>query len=774
MALTLNDNWVAAMSKPGAQVRYLVSITDGTNTFTAVDGICDQMTYPAAVRNVSAVSAEMDPFTRVTTLGSTFVTMDDAWVRNIIASRNVPVNLKGKKITIELGTRELAEADFAPLFVGVIESLDAGRHRSGVVIDALDLFAVIKRKKITGTWLGRNPLEIIEDIIDNHIGLPSALWDATSLDPSDTANAEISHFQIQRVSVGDGQSTFIESPTDAWAIIQELCAIVDGQMVMTEDGVLTFKLFDPTIASVSTWGTDEIIELDQIDTDDNLANKISISWMSDMESDPVTVPHPSGSSETIELVPAKALTQRYEIDDTTSQSDAALPGMSDRVVSREIATPWLDWGIAYLGADISDTDTSMTMIMRGPAAGGFCGMQEFLTELLYVADGLWDLDLAPFSAQSTHMIPSSSKPCYLRIGIEDNVEIVKVTSAYVASTDSADRTIGAIFVPGDERVPGDVSGYYGRGIVTATIERAQLGTTAKAHEGETERGQGGFLSTASTYGYTPIIDLTIPHRLATRKVERYSNAAPVVTVTVGLREYAPQLGDFVRLNWPDFLTYDYDGISSSDGKWEVVRKQIDTSGAEAVIQYDLVFGEDRGGTLVHLAPGVRPNMGLTNISALTGNISRGAIDNGLEPIAGTGLVLEVSKGRASNHVTTARINALSVNLEASKDTYLVTNPMNGTVRSISVALGADPPDTGASEVFIAKASTDATTVTAIDTSLRVSEPIRGTALVKSSVGFRQQSTVDSESFGGASILPNGDIGTFSRGAAFPPDGWEVG
>lgn len=778
MALTLNANWVAAMSKPGAKIRHLVAITDGTDTWKATDGLCEQFDYPASIQRIDAISAEMDTLTRKTTIGNLFVAVDDSWVRNIIASRVAVKRIRGQKITIEIGTNELAESDFEPLFVGVIEGINPSPHRGPVVLDCLDLFSVLRREKITGYWNGYHPFEIIEDIISTIAGLPAGLVDATSLDPSQAEHDDVSHFMVARYSPsatymeerGNEYGRAVESPTDAWELVQSLCTLTDSQMVVTEDGQITNKRYAPSASAVFAWGVDDIISLEQEDTDANLTNRFTFKWMKSVEKGAlnITVPTHSGGTETIEMVAAQSFAQRYEVGDSTSQSDYALPGMASRIINRDLSTEWLDWGWSYLAEDLTDSATTMVLRFDQANIGSFSGCHNFVDRI--PKDGFEIGYTASFDAQSAWMQPSSDRPVYLRIGEGEDVEVVKVTSAI---TKSSNVELSPLSYPGgdDEGYNGEAAAYITPAEITLTIARAQLGTTAKAHEGSPPQ-----YTTAgppnNQFGNTRVVDITIPVWVANRKIQRYSNAAPRVTVRVPLREYAPQLGDLGTITWPDFLSYDLDGVSAADGKWEVVRKSVNAYSDPPNIEYDLVLGVEAAGTLAHRIPVLMPSVADIGQSDARAELVRSFVANGKAATDGGGLVLNIAKGITSNGKRMTRDPAFTANLTASVDNYLIESAA-GKKRLASVAIGAAPPDLAQDEVFVAKATTDGTGITSIDQTIRRDAPLQGAMIETTTIGLSQQITTG-ENFGGATIMPNGDFGVRSLGSGVPPDNWEVG
>jgi hypothetical protein len=201
-----------------------------------------------AIISTSTVAAEFDPETRQSAISRITIEVLDKWIRPIHSAER----LKGMKVVISLGERSLTLANYETYFTGFVDDVIPQSDGKRVLIECLDVWSVVKDQKVRGAWSDMHPLEGIEDIYENHMGFSSSFYDATSLDPSDSANAGNSHLAVHRASVRHAPwipDLSVHGPLSGKDLVRELLEIVDGVQVPDEDGKLTVKIFDAASSS---------------------------------------------------------------------------------------------------------------------------------------------------------------------------------------------------------------------------------------------------------------------------------------------------------------------------------------------------------------------------------------------------------------------------------------------------------------------------------------------------------------------------------------------
>jgi hypothetical protein len=517
--LSLPANWSSAYAGSAVQPTFWVQIDNGTNTFNALLGLSRDPTlsqYPSSVAEVKSISATMNVQTRECQVGEQQVTfMNDGWIKDVVVNNRI----RGKKLTIKVGTPDLAAADFAPYFVGAISSITPQPDGSCDLMVG-DMFALLRDAQVVGYWAAKHPAEVIKDILVK-AGVPSSLYNATSLDPTQAQWASLSHLNIARAGIiGMYQDTTIRKPQSALKLVSEVAWLVNGQFVAQEDGTLTFVVFDAA-GTIRDTLDDDAIEVDSVEFtngDDNLLNRLTVNFEN------------RGQSEYF---------QSYVQDYPARQTDVAFPGQSACIVADEHDTDWIEI-IATFGSSITGT-----MTPTSPAAGATFTV---VGGTFYGACGArWPG--FPSGSQPASAKLSDSRLAWLKI---DN-EIIECDRLTVSSgvgsnsfsmTDPA--TLSTINV-------GPFPNYF----TYRVKQRGALGTTAASH------------------GTTTIYDITLAVLAARAHTERFVSGVPTIRLKVPLSKYALQLGDLVKVSSTKIRYYSY-GVSAldTDTIWEIVSKEV--------------------------------------------------------------------------------------------------------------------------------------------------------------------------------------------------------
>lgn len=713
MTLSLHATWVAAVTRANPEIRYLVEINDGTNTHTAISGLCDNFVYPVSLRDVTPVSSELDPITRQTQIGSVTLEFEDLWLRSILVANR----LKGKKVSIKLGAKEVSEANFVTTFTGIIEKIIPRAGNPPVIqVQVLDTFSWLKTHKITGVWFSKHPLEVIESIL-TRAGVPSSLIDSTSFDPSDSAYSTISHLTVSRGGLrGSPQfSEGVNDPTEARELIDQLCELLNGQLIVNESGQVAFSLFDSTAASVADWTTDHILSIEQEEIDANVINRVTVH----------SAKRPDGQH-------GNEFQVNYSQNDTDSQSAYSYPGESDRIYEQEFKTEWLNvaHGNVYAGTGAPGTNT----------IGAADTSLQLCTYQLPAFSGCRQAG----PSQPSDATLASGRVAYLQLmgggAGTYQTEIVKVTAI---SFNTAYK--GDIIYRDPDSTTDTITEPDGYIRCTLTVQRAQFGTTAVS----------GVKTIAA-------FDITVPVYMADSRIERFGGGAPVVIVTTNFSEYDKQVGDLVTITYDGYVSYGRDGLTTST-KWEIISKEEDLFGSTPQIRWKLMFAGTAVPTKTHLVRrAANDHIGAQMKDSLKNtDVNRSIVANGLVASKVTGLQAKLTAGTISNGATRTDIESdVTHTVTASKDTYVAVSRLTGAVAFVEVDNDDPEPTAPDDSDYVAKVVSDGTEITSVDTSIRKTTAVSGAKLLESSTGFAQlQRKTDFSK----SLVPNHDFGMWSRG-----------
>lgn len=630
----------------------LVSIDDGANTWTMVRASYPVFGYPNSVSRVDPVAPTLDPLTREAKVSDIAIEcVDDGWLRYLVQNNR----LKGKAVTVKLGSPDISEANFAPLFLGVIEEILP--VPGGIVLHCLDTYTLLLESKISTSFIGRHPLECVEAILIE-AGVDSSLYDATTLDPANYTSS-FSHHVVHR----GGYNEFIENldPLNAPArgLLSELAAITNGSLLPGEDGVLRFVRFSSTASAVAAWTSDDIRDFKQISTYDNLTNRVICAF-----GKRVAPPEHDKPGE---------YEERYEHNDTDSQTNFAYPGASERIVERMLETQWIHGRGLLRTVVTAVTATPFTMVVHGLIPYGMSGAR---------VPTSW-----PSSSQDADAQLSAGRPAYLKI----DDEIFKAT-ACTLSVDSMKNEYGA-FRPMH---------------LSYTIsDRAQFGTSAAQHTS----------GTAPYYG-VPVFDVTVQVDVCTEIIRRFSNGCPVIEVTTGLHWHAVQIGDLVTVTYDTFLAYGASGVDTNT-KWEVVGKEVDASGDAPGIKWTLAMAAVTSPPAVTTSVLARSEVGRHGLATqiASGLYSRTLTSpriEGCEVTNAGGLTIDIAAGIVTTAITTANLAAQSgIALTASKDVWITFDVSTQSFVYRNQTIGTAPPDLPVSETWIAKVVTGGAAITAV-------------------------------------------------------------
>jgi len=625
----------------------------------------------------------------------------DTLVRNIVINHR----LQGKKVVISIGSSSLAEGDFETLMpTGIIAGVrtEVGR----LILTIKDPLYILEKTKITGYWVGQHPLDAIEDILANKVGLDSSMYQASDFTPS--TYTAISHYTIARLGVAHFYDDLgMNEPENALDVINQLAELVNGMLYVDENGKIRFKIFDATAATAADWTTDEIGPVTVVDLNSNFVNRIEVATSDSAE---------GRSSATLQR------------NDTTSQTNYAWPGTSERIIERKFKNPWLqgytyilsDWtNVSPAGETSGGAADGDTVSIRGGFFKGLCGTR-------------WTPNTYPTGAQEAEAKLTSSRTMYLLI----DDEIVEIDQLNVSTT--PDRR--SIYDPEADQ--------YDTGVKTpnaATIrikKRGALGTTPAAHTGDAPFGRA--------------VDLTIAFDMANERLNRFADGgAPLIKVPTSFAEFNKEPGDLVSLTTNGYADFGADGLTSAR-KFEIVGKSTEWWSSPPRLVWTLAEATTTANT--RDTGKIKTGQAVAQFFDAPipqGNVGESHVISGMAVAIATGFDVTVSTGDAGNIIGQRSLpEQLTVTVNASVDTYVYFDLEMGGISVIETALGAGVPTTSLSnEIILAKVVSDGSGVTSV-TELKPTKALDGHRLVAETVQYEQMGTHFS---GGFELSPNGHL-----------------
>jgi hypothetical protein len=598
--------------------------------------------------------------------------------------------LKGKRITLKLGTPDVLEANFAPYFVGVIEEILP--VTGGVVLTCVDAFTILQDARISTSFVNKHPLESVTALLSQS-GVDAALYDAASLLPS-AYSTSISHWVALRGGYNEYYENLDPLNAPAKALLSELAEILNGGIVPGEDGKLKFVRFDETASVSASWGDNDILagSFKQASTYENLINRVIMPYGKRMGS-------PKYAEKFGDFL------ERYEINDATSQANFAYPGSPTRVVDHARETLWINGrGLSYTTI-LAATAVPFTLTVRNLQTYGLSGTRVPAT---------W-----PVAAQDADAALSASRPAYLQI---DN-EIFKATTG---TLNAGMRT----------RV---YSAYYPNEIAYDVVARAQFGTAAADHT-----------QTDPVFRQKRVFDVTIPVAICTELIRRFSNGCPVVELSTGLHWHAVQVGDLVNITGDQFLSYGWSGVDTNM-KWEVIGKEVDPTGDAPGIKWTLARATETTPPAVSTSAIVKTETSRTGADF---ELARGLGNQdltqarvaGCTVTAAAGLTVDIASGSVACGLSSAVIDGqTAVAMTASKDVWIAYDSDVKAFTYRDQTIGTARPTLSLSETMIAKVTTTGVAILSVVDLRNISQLVAsvavGTTAIRAETAVRSSASV---------------------------------
>lgn len=706
--LTTTAAWKSAVQRADARLRILVEIYDGTNTWKAVSGCMDANSdlagTPAAVLNVTPLGGELELVRAKTEHNETHVTVTDAWARPIIVNNR----LKGQRVHVYIGTAELDEADFAAFAKHTM--IEEIVPKDGAQIDFVCVGQarfLSEAKAIGAYYINTHPLEVL------YKGDGSGLLelagchtiDTTAFDHTQATYDAIDHLVVGRIDlVGTSQkkkdltgsarlpdTKIFEDTSSAFTLAEELCTLMGGNLVETEDGEISFVWFDSTAAAQDHWTADDIVpgSLNQTDLDNNTINEIIINYGLDAD---------------------EKFNRQYHARDTDSRARYAYPGVAARRYGEEFTFDW-SGGHYRLGADVTDSQTSIEI-------------------------GCYDYG-ALLTGNRSDMTIDASHPVYLLIDSRlqgGTQELVKCTGMTKDTTKNYGMTVwdGSAWVK--------ETGTWAAYVTMTGCTRGYRSTTAQAHDAT-------YSSVDGIYQYCRVFDVTPFVILADKLLDRFADGCPIIECETAMTKFALQRNDLVTIDDSRFVAYGHDGIDSGT-KWQIIGKEADPLAKPPRIKWTLALAATNAGAKDADLAAAWTTKELLEYVTSANAATQYAVKTGLGITDAGGLDITVAAGSASNGVTAVTLPAaFTATMPASRDVYVylaVTVPASPIIVWNDVAIGAASPDTPGNHMVLGVVRTGAASITSIDTTGKPTATLIGSVIIPG--------TVDSDQLADAAVI----------------------
>lgn len=536
MTITLNDNFRDAYARESVKPVFLIRIrtgitnTEGVDQFSFVTGDKPLFGYSQTVSAVNPVASQIDIETRRFSLDDWRIDfLNSGYFRQLMIDHR----LARKPLEIYRGEQSLDEADFILAARTVIKEI----RTDGKVISvrAFTAIGLLEEQKFQGSFVNQHPLECMEALLVA-ANVPTEMYDATTLDPSDAAYSDISHFNVTRARINipdlpQGENA-ITGEISTSTLMQELMDLLGGSFVPDSSQVYRFQLFDPAQGIERTLTNDDVRGVDQGQTFGNIANDWTIHSVRRSVDDEETW-------------------TRFQLQDPDSISGHAFPGQTEGRFDREMETLWVN-GASWLISDLLSTDGAGSFFtLRWTGIQGFSGAR-------YPPDFTQPRgDLTPPSwAQA-----SASRPVYIMLsGIWFNGFGTEIIECDLVETDPAfTDSLGNRVTPYHLN-SADPLEYYPEFVRFRISARAQYGTSARSFSGHVFRP-------ILTAGF----DVTIPVHMAETRLERFTNGVPLLDIETTYEHWDLQVGDHIGLTDSRPVYFDHDGSGATI--WEIIKRE---------------------------------------------------------------------------------------------------------------------------------------------------------------------------------------------------------
>ena len=604
--------------------------------------------------------------------------------------------LKGKSLKVYLGAEDIPDADYLLMFNGIIQ--DWGPGGNGVLsVEVHDVFSMLTTEKE------------LEDLSSAWTGLHplDAMWEIlnssgvpSSLLSSADFDPSLAKFtDISHLKVA-GRRLLVSSAPNV-SVPVSATELLDG-LSRIMDGML--------IADDD--GKVRYRRVDTTTVDRAISNDDILSGSIEQGSDSMT-----GNRANYRFGhDGNHWTMIYTVDNSQSQTDMAYPGEVTRIFETDIEDRW--------------TGSRLRLATSGGWTAVATSGSVFTQGLTATGSGTFPVAIA------AHEAVSVARPAWFMVGDE----VIKITAQ------TFDANYIHRFPAWDENGIAVDTGVDEPGLCVVTMVRAQLGTTGAAH------AEGA-----------RIVDITTAKIMAERYLERKAYGLPPISFRLNMLHVDIELGDVITIDWPEFVWFGTDGLDTSY-RWEVIGKEIDPHGDPPSIKITASFVKHASATRTTIANPKRTFniLGMLDKDSIKNDNGMGADVHFAESpvISGAaGLAADLLAAKLSDNEKTSEAPDTTFTFLASKDSYIFQDVITGTRRVEAVTLGGAAPEPETNEALAAKVTTDATSITATDTTAAPLRAFDGGKVLANTVEAGSISNLVERD----DVLGNGDFRKYSRG-----------
>jgi len=215
--------------------------------------------YPPIVRSIKFATSKIDVLKNTASIGTLNITFMDAM--QICDELFLDTYLRNSEVRVYLGVEEdCSVEDFILVAKGKVDSWNRSSNHL-IDIKCLDFLGKLKmeipEEETDGTitalvydasGIAAHPVDILEDIIRNQVGIPDRDIDLDSFNVAKN-DASIADWKFKRT---------ISEPTDAQKLCLEICRHIGAVLIPRETGRLVLKILDASDEPVTTWDEREL------------------------------------------------------------------------------------------------------------------------------------------------------------------------------------------------------------------------------------------------------------------------------------------------------------------------------------------------------------------------------------------------------------------------------------------------------------------------------------------------------------------------------------
>ena len=647
------------------------------------------------IAGITELENTLDPYTRETSVGTVSLdVMDDGTLRRI----NGAYPLKGRDVTIELGTPDLAAADFAPFFRGAVE--DIVPFDGGITIKLSNYLDFADSLDFGGSFYSKHPLDVIEQLL-LYARVPAALIDTNSFDPDHADNDAIDHYTMTSLGLSmeetlgishsmGGTDYIYHSGSDRWQgnasaagskpgsgnrmeirdLINQMVLFLSGAIYTDARGVIKFKHYDRDNAAARHLTTDDYNGFEQGEAQSHIVNDIRVGIS-------------SGSDDG----------QRIRLRDTAAITEVGSYHKDEK-------------GGIYTSAIFLNGDGTNRSPFRNSRSSGDAINENFEMKLQQISGltGTWGTveDTAAGAGQGDLIFGGGSSAG--RISADKPIilwhrgELIKITAmtmsddffGYYPEIDD-DGTISTTTIGAVEY--SDHTKGLALAVATAGI-RGLEGTTPIVEDSDATAGSYAFRFGAQAR------DISVVYEWAKNYVlPRFSYGLATCVINVSLEHLDLEIGDLISLDSEIFLWRHIDGLSSTS-TLEIVGREVQPLGDDPHIKLDLAMAKpatDPTSTLtlvpltkyVMMADSMRGGM----VATTAGGQMAASTPEGAEisHIATTDRDIAISTGRVAAGARSIgwRLPMRLTYARKSKDSHVYIDPSTGATFSEATTTGAE-------------------------------------------------------------------------------------